>query len=182
MRVRFSMAYELLGTKVRKWQSPAIPGGISFPCSRATSLPSIHLFDMKLSRVQERENCSLDAKCSKRIALYTLQLMRNYCRKWLQSFTPPHPGESFKVPYSFCRSFGYAIRFVYSTFLSFILSCCLSFLFFSFFYSNTNSLKRYKVTNIPNPSLLIDTDLLQNFLIFNVKRVYLHLKCEMANC
>lgn len=41
--------------------------------------PSIHPFDIKLSRVQERENCSLDAKCSKRIP-YTLQLMRNYCR------------------------------------------------------------------------------------------------------
>lgn len=64
------------------------------------------LLDIKLSRVQER--AELQFRCQAQLAYppYTLQLMRNYCRTWLQSFHSPspfflHPGESFKARYSF---------------------------------------------------------------------------------
>lgn len=96
------------------------------------------LLDIKLSRVQER--AELQFRCQAQLAYppYTLQLMRNYCRTWLQSFHSPspfflHPGESFKARYSFRKiltipllrcSFISSASFYLS--LSLYLSVCVS--------------------------------------------------------
>lgn len=65
-RVRFSIVDELLRAEPGKWQSPAIPGGISLPCSRATSSSFDSPLRYQTITSPGRANCSLHAKCSRR--------------------------------------------------------------------------------------------------------------------
>lgn len=57
-------------------------------------------FTASISNYHKSRKSELQFTCQVQQA-YTLRLMRNYCRTWLQSSLRSFPGESFKLPYSF---------------------------------------------------------------------------------